>query len=121
MNRTQAVERVDEILELLAQMYASGHCPRCGVPLLDEDRCLAAGTSMTSRVVHRAPCELPGSTVELSRLANRFAIPLEPVLLGMSGGDASVLTVRRVVDPGGVGARPTPRSRHGGHRRREGP
>lgn len=98
MNRTQAVERVDEILDLFAEMYVSGRCPRCGVPLLGEARHLPARTSMTRRVVHHAPCELAGCTEELARLTSRFAIRLEPVLLDMSGADASVLTVRRVAD-----------------------
>jgi hypothetical protein len=105
MNRTQAIERVDEILDLFAEMYVSGRCPRCGVPLLEEDRHLPARTSMSRRVAHHAPCELASCTEELARLTRRFAIRLEPVLLDMSGVDASILTVRRVPDRRAVSPR----------------
>jgi hypothetical protein len=99
MNRTQAVERIDEILDLFAEMYASGCCPRCGVPLyVQEDRRLAAETSVTRTVVHRPPCELASGTEELARLTRRFAIRLEPVLLTLSEPKTSVLTVPRIVD-----------------------
>jgi hypothetical protein len=99
MNRTQAVERVDEILDLFAEMYASGCCPRCGVPLyVEEDRHLVAGTSVTRTVVHRPPCELARGTEELARLTRRFAIRLEPALLTVSEPETSILTVRRIVD-----------------------
>ena len=37
MNRTQAVERVDEILDLFAEMYVSGRCPRCEALLYDAE------------------------------------------------------------------------------------
>jgi hypothetical protein len=37
MNRTQAIERVDEILGLFAEMYISGRCPRCEVFLYDPE------------------------------------------------------------------------------------
>jgi hypothetical protein len=44
MNRTQAIERVDQILGLLADMYVAGRCPRCEVLLYDpEDRQLPPG------------------------------------------------------------------------------
>ena len=44
MNRTQAIERVDEILGLLADMYVAGRCPRCEVLFYDaEDRQLVQG------------------------------------------------------------------------------
>lgn len=99
MNRTQAVERVDEILGLFAEMYVSGSCPRCGVPLYhEEDGLLPARTSATRTVVHHAPCEIGTCREELVRLTRRFAIRLEPVLLTVSEADTSVLTVRRVVD-----------------------
>jgi hypothetical protein len=99
MNRTQAVERVDEILDLFAEMYVSGSCPRCGVPLYHEgDGLLPVRTSASRTVVHHAPCEIGSCTEELVRLTRRFAIRLEPVLLTVSEADTSVLTVRRVVD-----------------------
>jgi hypothetical protein len=99
MNRTQAVERVDEILDLFAEMYASGRCPRCGVLLyVEEDRYLPARKSAARTVVHRPPCELANGTEELARLTRRFAIHLEPVLLTVSEPETSVLTVRRIVD-----------------------
>jgi hypothetical protein len=99
MNRTQALERVDEILELFAEMYVSGSCPGCSVPLYhEEDRVLPSGASATRTIVHRAPCEMGSCTEELIRLTRRFAIRLEPVLLTVPQADTSILTVRRVVD-----------------------
>jgi hypothetical protein len=99
MNRTQALERIDQILDLFAEMYVSGSCPRCGVsPYDQEDGGLPARTSATRTVVHHAPCEIASCTKELIRLTRRFAIRLEPVLLTVSEADASILTVRRVMD-----------------------
>lgn len=115
MNRTQALERVDEILDLFAEMYVSGSCPRCGVPLYDEeDEALPAGMSATRTVVHHAPCEIGSCVEELVRLTRRFAIRLEPVLLTVSEAGTSILTVRRVmVERGGMDG-------VGGHDRRAG-
>lgn len=99
MNRTQALERVDEILDLFAEMYVSGSCPRCSVPLYhEEDRLLPAGTSATRTIVHHALCEMGSCTEELVRLTRRFAIRLEPVLLTASDADTCILAARRVVD-----------------------
>jgi hypothetical protein len=97
VNRTQAIERVDEILGLFAEMYTSGRCPRCEVLFHDdEDRRVPPGMAAARRVVHQGTCELGGSTEELARLARRFGIPLEPVLVAPPGTDALVLAVRRV-------------------------
>jgi hypothetical protein len=99
MNRTQAIQRVDEILELFAEMYVAGRCPRCGVALYDgDDVFLSPRTSVTRSVVHRAPCEVASCIGDLITLTGRFSIRLEPVLLTASEPDTSVLTVRRVGD-----------------------
>jgi hypothetical protein len=96
MNRTQAVERVDEILDLFAEMYVSGRCPRCEALLYDaEDRSLPPRTSAMRRVVHRGSCEMGGCTKELVRLTRRFGIRLEPVLLTMPEGHTWIVTARR--------------------------
>jgi hypothetical protein len=96
MNRTQAIERVDVILGLFAEMYVSGRCPRCEVLLYDaEDGRLPLRTLATRRVVHEGSCELGSCTQELARLSRRFAIPLEPVLLTPQRMDTWVLAVRR--------------------------
>jgi hypothetical protein len=97
MNRTQAIERVDEILGLFAELYTSGQCPRCEVLLHDdEDRRVPPGTAAARRVVHQGACELGGSTEELARLVGRFGIPLEQVLVAPAGTEVLVLAVRRV-------------------------
>jgi hypothetical protein len=99
MNRTQAIERVDEILGLFAEMYVSGRCPRCGVLLYDAgDRQLPRRTAATRRVVHERSCEVGGCTVELARLTRRFGISLEPVLLTSPEDDTWVVTVRRTAE-----------------------
>jgi hypothetical protein len=108
MNRTQAIERVDEILGLFAEMYVSGRCPRCEVLLYDaEDGRLPLTTVATRRVVHEGSCELGRCTQELARLSRRFGIHLESVLLTPQGMDTWVLAVRRVAGgtdgPGRVG------------------
>lgn len=96
MNRTQAVERVDEILDLFAEMYVLGRCPRCEALIYDaEDRSLSPRTSAIRRVVHRGSCEMGGCTKELVRLTRRFGIRLEPVLLTMHEGDTWIVTARR--------------------------
>ena len=96
MNRTQAIERVDEMLGLFAEMYVSGRCPRCEVLLYDaEDRQLPPRTVATRRIVHEGSCELGDCTEELARLTGRFGIPLEPVLLTPPGTDSWVLAVKR--------------------------
>jgi hypothetical protein len=99
MNRTQAIERVDEILGLFAEMYVSGRCPRCEILLYDgEDGRLLPGAVATRRVVHEGSCELGRCTQELARLSRRFGIPLEPVLLTPQGMDTWVLAVRRAAE-----------------------
>jgi hypothetical protein len=99
MNRTQAIERVDEILGLFAEMYVSGRCPRCEVLLYDaDDRRLPPGTVATRRLVHEGSCEVGHCTQELARLSRRFGIPLEPVLLIPQGTDRWVLAVRRAAE-----------------------
>jgi hypothetical protein len=106
MNRTQAIERVDEILGLFAEMYASGRCPRCEALLLDErDRLRPPETVAARRVVHAGSCEVATFTEELARLSRRYGIPLEPVLLTASESDALIVGVRRGADPSGQ--RPT--------------
>ena len=96
MNRTQAIARVDEILDMFAEMYVSGRCPRCEVLLCDEeDRELPPGTAATRRFVHSAPCEIAQCAEELARLSTRFGIPLEPVLLAAPESDTWVVGVRR--------------------------
>lgn len=99
MNRTQAIERVDQILGLLADMYVVGRCPRCEVLLYDaEDRQLPQGALATRRVVHQESCEVGGSTEELARLTGRFGITLEPVVLAPPETDTWVLGVRRATE-----------------------
>lgn len=99
MNRTQAVERVDEILQLFAQMYGSGRCPRCEVLLYEaEDDSLPAGTSTVKRVAHRGTCEMGSCTDELMMLTRRFGIGLEPVILTLPDGDTWIATVKRAVE-----------------------
>ena len=99
MNRTQAIERVDQILGLLADMYLVGRCPRCEVLLYDpEDRQLPQGALATRRVVHQESCEVGGSTEELARLTGRFGITLEPVVLAPPETDTWVLGVRRATE-----------------------
>jgi hypothetical protein len=96
MNRKQAVERVDQILDLFAEMYSSGRCPRCEALLYDaEDRSLPRRTSALRSVVHRETCEVGGGTKELVTLTKRFGIRLEPVLLTVPEGDTWIVTVRR--------------------------
>lgn len=96
MNRTRAIERVDEILGLFAEMYVSGRCPRCEVFLYDEkDRHLPLGTDEVRRIVHAPSCELAGCSDELAGLSRRFGIPLEPVLLAGPRADIWVVGVRR--------------------------
>jgi len=100
MNRTQAIERVDEILGLFAEMYASGRCPRCETLLFDErDRHRPPQTVAARRVVHEGSCEVAAFTEELARLSRRHAIPLEPVLLTASESDTLIVGVRRGVEP----------------------
>jgi hypothetical protein len=107
MNRTQAVERVDEILELFAEMYVSGRCPRCEVLLYDaEDRSLPPRTSAIRRVIHHASCEMRGCTDELVRLTRRFGIRLEPVFLVLPEGDTWIVTARRAVEKDASSDRP---------------
>jgi hypothetical protein len=99
MNRTQAVERVDEILDLFAELYVSGRCPRCEVLLYDaEDRQLSPGTAASRRVVHQRSCEVGVCTQELAKLTRRFGIPLEPVLLTFSEVDTLIVTARRAAE-----------------------
>jgi hypothetical protein len=96
MNRTQAIERVDEILGLFAEMYVSGRCPRCEVPLYDaEDKQHPIGATSTRRVVHEGSCEVGACSAELTELTMRFGIPLEPVLLTVPESDTWVMTARR--------------------------
>lgn len=96
MNRTQAVERVDEILDLYNEMYVSGRCPRCEVLLFDpEDRVHPPGTAATKSIVHQGSCELAGCTEELAMLAERFGIVLEPVVLASHQADTWIMSVRR--------------------------
>jgi hypothetical protein len=96
MNRTQAVERVDEILDLFAEMYVSGRCPRCEALLYDaDDKQLPPRTAARRRVVHQRCCGMSGSTQELARLTSRFGIRLEPVLLTRPEVDAWIVTARR--------------------------
>jgi hypothetical protein len=99
MKRTQAIERVDQILGLFADMYVAGRCPRCEVLIYDpEDRQLPPGALATRRVVHQESCELGASTEELARLTGRFGISLEPVVVAPPGADTWVLAVRRAPD-----------------------
>lgn len=99
MNRTQAVERVDEILDLFAEMYVSGRCPRCEVPLFNaEDMLLPPKTSASRRVVHHGSCEMGGGTQELVGLTRRFGIRLEPVLLTMPEAGTWIVTARRAAE-----------------------
>lgn len=96
MNRTQAVERVDEILDLYAEMYVTGRCPRCEVLVYDaEDRQLPPRTAATRRVVHQGSCEMGGCTQELARLSRRFGIRLEPVILTLDEAHIWIVTVQR--------------------------
>jgi hypothetical protein len=96
MNRTQAIARVDEILDMFAEIYVSGRCPRCEVLLHnEEDRELPPGTAATRRIVHSASCEIARCPEELARLSRRFGIPLEPVLLAVPESDTWVVGVRR--------------------------
>ena len=97
MNRTQAVERVDRILDLYAEMYETGRCPRCEALLYDaNDVTLPAGA--TRRVVHGRACEMAGCPQELARLTRRFGIRLEPVVLTRDDAEAWIVTVRRATD-----------------------
>ena len=50
MNRTQAVERVDEILDLFAEMYVSGRCPRCEALLYDAEAAYCDSAPLPSAV-----------------------------------------------------------------------
>ncbi len=96
MNRTQAIERVDEILGLFADMYMSGRCPRCEVFLYDpEDKQHPLGATASRRVIHERSCEVGTCSDELTRLSKRFGIPLERVVLTIPGSDTWVMTVRR--------------------------
>jgi hypothetical protein len=96
LNRTQAIERVDEILGLFAEMYVSGRCPRCEVLLFDpEDTQHPPGTTVSKRVVHKASCVLSTCSGELIELTRRFGIPLERVVLAVPGSDTWIMTVRR--------------------------
>lgn len=96
MNRTQAIERVDEILRLFAEMYVSGRCPRCEVLLYHpEDRQHPVGATATRHVVHKESCEVGGSADELTGLSRRFAIPLEPVILTVPESDTWIMTAKR--------------------------
>ncbi len=98
MNHRQAVERVDEILDLFAEMYVSGRCPRCEALLYDaKDKQLPPRTAATRRVVHQTCCEMSGCTQELAKLTSRFGIRLEPVLLIRPEVDAWIVTARRAV------------------------
>lgn len=99
MNRTQAIERVEEILGLFVEMYVSGRCPRCEVLLYDAtDGHLTPGAVATRRIIHEGSCEIRRCTEELARLSGRFGIPLEPVLLIPPGTDTWVLAVRRAAE-----------------------
>lgn len=96
MNRTQAIERVDEILGLFAEMYVSGRCPRCEVPLYDaDDKQHPLGSTATRRVVHEGSCEVGACSEELTGLTKRFGIALEPVLLTVPASDTWIMTARR--------------------------
>ena len=96
MNRTQAIERVDEILGLFAEMYISGRCPRCEVFLYDpEDKKHPLGATASRRVVHERSCEVSACSDELTRLTKRFGIRLERVVLTIPGSDTWIMTVRR--------------------------
>jgi hypothetical protein len=96
MNRTQAIERVDEILGLFAEMYVSGRCPRCEVLLYDaEDERHPLGVTATRRVVHGRSCEVGACNKELTGLTKRFGIPLEPVILTVPESDTWIMTARR--------------------------
>jgi hypothetical protein len=96
MNRTQAIERVDEILGEFAEMYVSGRCPTCGALLFDEqNRQLPPETVATLRVVHSGSCEVSRGTDELASLSRRFGIALEPVLWAAAHPGAWVVGVRR--------------------------
>ena len=99
MNRTQAIERVEEILGFFVEMYVSGRCPRCEVLLYDAaDGHLTPGAVATRRIVHEGSCEVRRCTEELARLSGRFGIPLEPVLLIPPRTDTWVLAVRRAAE-----------------------
>jgi hypothetical protein len=99
VNRTQAIERVDEILDIFVDMYAAGRCPRCEVLLYDaEDRKLPPGTAASRRIVHQRSCEMGGCTQELAKLTRRFGIRLEPVLLTSSEVDTWIVTARRAAE-----------------------
>jgi hypothetical protein len=96
MNRTQAIERVDEILGLFAEMYVSGRCPRCEVPLYDaDDKQHPLESTATRRVVHEGSCEVGTCSEELTGLTKRFGIALEPVLLTVPASDTWIMTARR--------------------------
>jgi hypothetical protein len=96
MNRAQAIERVDEILRLFAEMYVSGRCPRCEVLLYDaQDGQHPLGTTARRHIVHKESCEVSGSAEELTVLSRRFAIPLEPVILTVPEADTWIMTARR--------------------------
>jgi hypothetical protein len=104
MNRTQAIERVDEILGLFAEMYISGRCPRCEVLLYDpEDKQHPLGATASRRVVHERSCEVSACSDELTKLTKRFGIPLERVVLAMPGSDTWVMTVKRAERNAGRG------------------
>ena len=97
MNRTEAVERVDEILDLYSEMYVSGRCPRCEALLYDpDDRTLPPGA--TRRIVHQGVCEIGRCTRELASLTRRFGIRLEPVILAPGDADTWIVMVRRAAD-----------------------
>jgi hypothetical protein len=99
MNRMQAIERVDEILDLFAEMYVSGRCPRCEALLNDpQDGRFPPKTTASRRVVHQRSCGLGGCTQELATLTRRFGIRLEPVLLTRPEAGASIVTARRAAE-----------------------
>lgn len=109
MNRTQAIERVDEILGLFAEMYISGRCPRCEVFLYDpEDKQHPLGVTASRRVVHERACEVSACSDELTRLTKRFGIPLERVVLTIPWSDMWVMTVRRAERNAGRGTAAVP-------------
>jgi hypothetical protein len=109
MNRSQAIERVDEILDQFAEMYVSGRCPRCETLLFDEgDGERPHQTAAAREVVHAGWCEVPGLPDEVARLSRRYAIPLEPVVVTVPGSNTWVIGVRRGVErPAGDRRAPT--------------
>ena len=102
MNRTQALERADEILDLFAEMYVSGAARDVASPCTTKRmKRFLRGRRSGGRSSTR-PREIGRCTAELVRLTRRFAIRLEPVLLTVSEADTSILTVRRVIDREGA-------------------